>query len=339
MGKVRTLVINGQRVKPVTPPAGFLQGASKYASPMKEFTPHDDALPGGFWIRVLAFILDGLLLKGALIVLSSSSRTPLVFVNLLAPLAYFALFHSSEWQATPGKKFFRLKVVNALGDRVGFALACTRFFFTIISALMLGVGFVVAAFDPQKRTLHDRWTGTFVVAERESPLVRIAAVLAIVLVMGNSSLDMRSLFLSRAPAASKGVVLSTNMGATDDPCANKTYCVVVYLSPRFKHCQSVVPFAQQIRKRLQSAEEVGMKIVVGDDTPEHIQEMAEKIQGDVFLDTDGIFYKAYQIDSLPRWIVLDEKRKVLNEIKGSIEGTQPPVVVDVFLKNHLRVPY
>jgi uncharacterized RDD family membrane protein YckC len=135
----------------------------------------------GFWIRVLATIIDGMLLSFMLILLA----LPLLAVidrrtqslrgwEHLIPLGielgyavtgwlYFALMESSPRQATLGKLALRLKVVDVHGARISFGRASGRFFSKIISYLPLYIGFILAAFMPRKQALHDLICQTMVI--------------------------------------------------------------------------------------------------------------------------------------------------------------------------------
>jgi uncharacterized RDD family membrane protein YckC len=53
------------------------------------------------------------------------------------------------------------------GDRVSFARAVGRHFAKYISGLILGIGYIMAGFDEQKRALHDRICDTRVIKSGE----------------------------------------------------------------------------------------------------------------------------------------------------------------------------
>ncbi|MGH2501180.1 MAG: RDD family protein [Ktedonobacterales bacterium] len=104
--------------------------------------------PAGLWPRVKAFGVDYLFIAAYLIVLTGAvwglRLTPLrsLLANLYgAPstaqltdsllfdipvMLYFALFESSAWQATPGKRRIGLRVVTESGQRVGRPRALAR---------------------------------------------------------------------------------------------------------------------------------------------------------------------------------------------------------------------
>jgi uncharacterized RDD family membrane protein YckC len=136
---------------------------------------------GGFWIRFGALIIDGiilavvrfvLLLPVVLRIFAAPQEQPtmaLFGVQILANLIDFAIrvgyetYFVGRFGATPGKMACGLKIVLADGGKVGYGRAVARVFAKILSSLTLGIGFIMAAFDEEKRTLHDRICDTRVV--------------------------------------------------------------------------------------------------------------------------------------------------------------------------------
>jgi uncharacterized RDD family membrane protein YckC len=142
----------------------------------------------GFWLRVLSHLVDWLLLgmvRGAITLPfigiigigafgSDLEYNPaMLFMVLLAVAAamffafvtgwlYYAFMESSSKQATVGKIVVRLRVTDINYSRITFARASARYFGRILSGLLLGVGFLMAAFTQQKQTLHDIIAGTLV---------------------------------------------------------------------------------------------------------------------------------------------------------------------------------
>jgi uncharacterized RDD family membrane protein YckC len=139
-------------------------------------------LPGiltyaGFWIRAGAKIIDGLIMAAlqyaVLIPMGflafSSTDGPgigmILFSQLISigiPLVYNTFF-IGRFAATPGKMACRLKVVAPDGDRISYARALGRNFAEMISGMILAIGYLMAAFDEEKRTLHDRVCSTRVI--------------------------------------------------------------------------------------------------------------------------------------------------------------------------------
>lgn len=122
---------------------------------------------GGFWIRVGASLIDIVLLTIPLFIIDQFylAGTPFLVDLLSASMwwLYYALLHSSPWQASIGKKLLMLKVVTVKGDRVSFARATLRFFSEIISVLLLGLGLMMIGWGGKKEGLHDIIAGTLVI--------------------------------------------------------------------------------------------------------------------------------------------------------------------------------
>jgi len=78
-------------------------------------------------------------------------------------LVYCFLMEASEYQATFGKKLFRLKVVNHEGEYITPKDAFWRNAFKIISHTLASIGFFWILFDRQKRGWHDIIGKTLVV--------------------------------------------------------------------------------------------------------------------------------------------------------------------------------
>ena len=62
-----------------------------------------------------------------------------------------------------GKRLFRLYVVRTDGSRVGPGRALARHLASLLSMLILGIGFLMIAFRQDKRGLHDLICDTVVI--------------------------------------------------------------------------------------------------------------------------------------------------------------------------------
>ncbi len=137
---------------------------------------------GGFWLRFLAHGIDSIVLTLASWVLervilsvfgiNREEQDPLL-VQVFSMGAYlcwafpYYVWGTYRWGTTLGKRVFRLWVVPissqgpvSLGQSVGRTLGY------VLSYLPIGCGFLMAAFQPQKRALHDLMAGTRVVHRR-----------------------------------------------------------------------------------------------------------------------------------------------------------------------------
>jgi len=134
----------------------------------------------GFWIRVVAYIIDAFILSTIMILvgtiwsLGSDGDTidiittvaqsgMVVFISFFLNWFYYAILESSEYQATLGKKLLGLQVTDEFGRRMSFGRATGRYFSKFISGLILGIGYVMAAFTDRKQALHDKLASTLVI--------------------------------------------------------------------------------------------------------------------------------------------------------------------------------
>ena len=148
----------------------------------------------GFWIRVLAALIDTALLSLALwpfgqrlyrniqlitpdwdpngapmleltqLHLQFSSRDWLL--ELALPALVVILFWLAR-QATPGKMLFGARVVDASsGLPLRLSQACLRYLGYYLSALFLCLGFIWVGIDPRKQGWHDKLAHSVVVRKR-----------------------------------------------------------------------------------------------------------------------------------------------------------------------------
>jgi uncharacterized RDD family membrane protein YckC len=181
----------GQPTSAVTPlgtaPARPTLGlAPAYAAPTPAFAPTLPSPYAGFWLRVVAHLIDDLLIGigiGILVLIGvgiigvGSLRTmfagmqgenpeipaalisAFVFVGIASVLLawiYNAGMESSRHQGTLGKMALGLIVTDLQGRPIGFAVASGRYFAKIITGLIpLGIGYAMAGFTEKKQALHD----------------------------------------------------------------------------------------------------------------------------------------------------------------------------------------
>ncbi len=149
---------------------------------------------GGFWIRFLARLIDGIIL----FVINAIVRIPLMLlfgigtmgmggfgrgrglifapalagllgISLMISLALgvgYEVYFLSTHGATPGKMVLGLRVIRADGGPISPTMALARYFAMWVSAIILMFGYIMAGFDPEKRALHDRLCETRVVYSR-----------------------------------------------------------------------------------------------------------------------------------------------------------------------------
>ncbi|MCB9030226.1 MAG: RDD family protein [Deltaproteobacteria bacterium] len=123
----------------------------------------------GFWIRVFAALLDGIIIFFAYIgisivfsflAFSNDSQIGAIFsffnlLGILMPWLYAALMESSDYRATFGKLALGIFVTDIDGNKISFWRATARHFGKIISSALLCIGFLMVAFTSKKQGLHD----------------------------------------------------------------------------------------------------------------------------------------------------------------------------------------
>ncbi|HET7629563.1 MAG TPA: RDD family protein [Bacillales bacterium] len=126
--------------------------------------------PAGFWIRLLALILDGILLWVLFLFLSFlGNDDPSIIVNIVDCL--YGLLLPIFWSGyTVGKRICGIRITR-LDDRpVGLGTMLLRNFVAgLIYILTLGIALIVSifmvAFRSDKRAIHDFVAGTYVTHE------------------------------------------------------------------------------------------------------------------------------------------------------------------------------
>ena len=147
----------------------------------------------GFWLRGVAYLIDGIILGviyGVLFLIgiafvgvgsietmaremrNGDAEPPvafflmIIFISFLCLIAswiYHAYLESSPNQGTLGKMALGLIVTDLQGRRISFGHATGRFFAKIITSLIpLGIGYLMAGFTEKKQALHDMIAATLV---------------------------------------------------------------------------------------------------------------------------------------------------------------------------------
>jgi uncharacterized RDD family membrane protein YckC len=166
--------------------------------PEEATVPGEYSIPAGFWVRFASFLIDNILvIIGSLIftlvlvaiiftifpdlsgkyavdeytwdaVLKASQR-PATWLDwaiyvffFIFGIAYFTFTIGWKGQ-TLGKLMLGLKVVRTDGSRTGFLRAFIRSWGYILCIISIGIGFLVIAWNDQKRGLHDFISNTRVI--------------------------------------------------------------------------------------------------------------------------------------------------------------------------------
>ncbi len=157
---------------------GPARGGGRAAAGGAPAPPHPapDAVglaPAGLARRFAAIVYDSLLIAAILY----AAAIPAVWLHggavppglpwFQAWLAFAAwLYLAASWTRggqTLGMRAWRCRLVTAAGGPVGWGRAAVRFAAAAVSWACLGLGFWWALADRERRTWHDRWSGTRIV--------------------------------------------------------------------------------------------------------------------------------------------------------------------------------
>lgn len=129
-------------------PSSFAQTSVQYA---------------GFGIRFAAWVIDAILLG---VVGEILNVAHIYYASTLVAAVYFTALIGSTMQASLGMRVFGLKVVLEGGSEdepIGYGKAFVRWLVSIVSGLVIGLGYFWILWDPKKQAWHDKAAGTVVV--------------------------------------------------------------------------------------------------------------------------------------------------------------------------------
>ena len=132
-------------------------------------TPAVSGAKAGFWIRVVAYIIDAIILgivTSVVAALFRGNTSARGGIQLVLGIIYFVYFWSAmgPWPGqTPGMKILNLKVIRTDGSNLDLVQGLLRYVGLIISFLVIFIGVIWVAFDPNKQGWHDKIAGTYVI--------------------------------------------------------------------------------------------------------------------------------------------------------------------------------
>lgn len=146
----------------------------------------------GFWIRLLAYALDFLIVAFVLWVMSYAvldwgklsagsfllrdlvfTYSLMDFLKMAAYAVYFILF-TYFTGSTIGKLLFHLKVVTKEGKRPSLFCVCYRETIGRCVSSFLGLGYLMVAADSKKQGFHDMLSDTYVIQTDRKPAAKAA---------------------------------------------------------------------------------------------------------------------------------------------------------------------
>jgi uncharacterized RDD family membrane protein YckC len=143
------------------PPPSYGQAPYGYG-----YAPQVTTRYAGFWIRFVAYLIDGILLSVVTspIAFGIGNAFILSVVYAVIFVAYFVLTAMYLNGASLGKKLLGLRVANQNGTTPEPARIALRYLIGYpISGLIFCLGFIWIGFDGQKQGWHDKIFSTYVV--------------------------------------------------------------------------------------------------------------------------------------------------------------------------------
>jgi uncharacterized RDD family membrane protein YckC len=123
----------------------------------------------GFWIRVVAFIIDSVIVYVINLIVGlalNPSATGRSGIQTLLGIIYFTYFWSasSPWPGqTVGDKLLNLRVIKTDGTNLSIVQAFIRYVGLFVAFIVIFIGVIWVAFDANKQGWADKIAGTYVV--------------------------------------------------------------------------------------------------------------------------------------------------------------------------------
>lgn len=149
-----------------------------YVPPTAATVQTEEEEPAGFWLRVLAAVLDSILCNVVVFVMgfgvgflietsnysfNEISQLLIMAMGIIVTLFYYIFFTGYGGQ-TPGKMALQIKVIHNDGSEIGYGQAFVRETIgKMISYLLLCIGYLMVGFRRDKRGLHDLLASTKVI--------------------------------------------------------------------------------------------------------------------------------------------------------------------------------
>lgn len=156
----------------------------------------------GFWIRLVAYLLDGLVLAIPILAINLGllflSKGSFPYISYLARAIDFLITYTYfvwmtfKYQATLGKMAVGLVVVSDKSSTLTSGQVLLREISKVLSALILYLGYIMAGFTKRKQSLHDMIASTTVIYKepkkkfgaKEITAISVASILPALLAFG-----------------------------------------------------------------------------------------------------------------------------------------------------------
>ena len=118
----------------------------------------------GFWRRLAAALIDGILLGIVSGILRAILGTGGGYaIGTLITIGYFVYFHGTTGQ-TPGNAALSIRVVGKDdGATIGYGRAFVRWLVSLVSGFVILIGYLWMLWDSEKQTWHDKAANSVVI--------------------------------------------------------------------------------------------------------------------------------------------------------------------------------
>jgi len=150
------------------PPLQFASTSAAWTAPPRPVAA-DSAPKAGFWMRAIAYFIDGIIIALPSLALGSvvlhADAAGRSGISLVLELTYFMYFWSGYGKGqTIGMQLLHMRVVKTDGSFLSLTGAFVRYVGLVLAWLAFGIGVIWVAFDANKQGWHDKIAGTYVVS-------------------------------------------------------------------------------------------------------------------------------------------------------------------------------
>jgi len=110
----------------------------------------------GFWRRFAAAVIDALVVGVVEVILRLVLDSAGIALSVVFSFGYYTYFHGRTGQ-TPGDAALGIRVVDIdTGEVIGYGRAFGRVLVSIVSGLVIAIGYLWMIWDKHKQTWHDK---------------------------------------------------------------------------------------------------------------------------------------------------------------------------------------
>ncbi len=109
-----------------------------------------------------------------------------------------------------------------------------------------------------------------------------------------------------------------------ESCAGKKACLLLYVTPWCPACISMSPLFQQLKQKMESDPEYGMKIIVGRERKSGDNEkMAARYGKESLIDGDDKYHSILEIDRYPTLLMVESSGLITRKNEDVIQWAAP----------------